>query len=135
MVMEEDTSSLVNGPDQLVTCNNLITWDPKGSVKIRMERTGKGAMEPISIPGLLMKTARENPHIPALKIREPKTGVEKTWTWTDYHQDVRTVAKAFISLGFARYGWIKNQRFQRNPTFLPPDSTVYAYWASMLLNG
>ena len=38
MVMEEDTSSLVNGPDQLVTCNNLITWDPKGSVKIRMER-------------------------------------------------------------------------------------------------
>jgi len=103
MVMEEDTSSLVNGPDQLVTCNNLITWDPKGSVKIRMERTGKGAMEPISIPGLLMKTARENPHIPALKIREPKTGVEKTWTWTDYHQDVRTVAKAFISLGFARF--------------------------------
>ena len=38
MVMEENTSSLVNGPDQLVTCNNLITWDPKGSVKIRMER-------------------------------------------------------------------------------------------------
>merc|ERR1711902_446358 len=30
-------------------------------------------------------------------------GVEKTWTWTDYHQDVRTVAKAFISLGFARF--------------------------------
>ena len=27
---------------------------------------------------------------------------QKTWTWTDYHQDVRTVAKAFISLGFAR---------------------------------
>ena len=144
----------------------------------------------------------QNPHIPALKIREPKTGVEvstfedkpvnmtnvedmdtyissyivqnraspfadrdliirnpeelnrtrvttrdsytlvkyvslfqKTWTWTDYHQDVRTVAKAFISLGFARYGWIKNQLFQRNPTFLPPDSTVCAYWASMLLNG
>jgi len=103
MVMEEDTSSLVNGPDQLVTCNNLITWDPKGSVKIRMERTGAGAQEPISIPGLLMKTARENPHIPAMKTREPKTGVEKTWTWTDYHQDVRTVAKAFISLGFARF--------------------------------
>ena len=44
---------------------------------------------------------------------------QKTWTWTDYHQDVRTVAKAFISLGFARYGWIKNQLFQRNPTFCP----------------
>jgi len=103
MVMEEDTGSLVNGPDQIVTCNNAITWDPKGSVKIRMERTGLGSKEPISIPGLLMKTAKENPHVPALKTREPKTGVEKTWTWTDYHQDVRTVAKAFISLGFARF--------------------------------
>ena len=38
MVMEEDTGSLVNGPDQIVTCNNAITWDSKGSVKIRMER-------------------------------------------------------------------------------------------------
>ena len=44
MVMEEDTSSLVNGPDQLVTCNNLITWDPKGSVKIRMERAASGSI-------------------------------------------------------------------------------------------
>ena len=46
MVMEEDTSSLVNGPDQLVTCNNLITWDPKGSVKIRMERAASGVITP-----------------------------------------------------------------------------------------
>ena len=63
MVMEEDTGSHVNGPDQveiflstvptspplvtifknypldqIITCNNLITWDPKGSVKIRMDR-------------------------------------------------------------------------------------------------
>jgi len=103
MVMEEDTGSHVNGPDQIITCNNLITWDPKGSVKIRMDRTAFGSKEPISIPGLLKKTAEENPHVPALKTREPKTGVEKTWTWTDYHQDVRTVAKAFISLGFARF--------------------------------
>ena len=46
MVMEEDTSSLVNSPDQLVTCNNLITWDPKGSVKIRMERAASGVITP-----------------------------------------------------------------------------------------
>ena len=38
MVMEDSTRSMVNGPDQVITCNNLITWDPKGSVKIRMER-------------------------------------------------------------------------------------------------
>lgn len=103
MVMEDDTRELVNGPDQLVTCNNLVTWDTSGSVKIRMERSGFGSTEPISIPGLLMKCAKENPNLPALKIRDPKTLVEKTWTWSDYHQEVRTVAKAFISLGLGRF--------------------------------
>ena len=34
---------------------------------------------------------------------------QKTWTWTDYHQDVRTVAKAFISLGFARLKHISRE--------------------------
>jgi len=104
MVMEtDDTKELVNGPDQMVTCNNLVTWDPSGSVKIRMERSGHGSAEPISIPGLLMKTAKEHPHLPAMKTRDPKTGVEKTWSWSDYHQEVRTVAKAFISLGLGRF--------------------------------
>ena len=35
---------------------------------------------------------------------------QKTWTWTDYHQDVRTVAKAFISLGFARLKHISREK-------------------------
>ena len=35
---------------------------------------------------------------------------QKTWTWTDYHQDVRTVAKAFISLGFARLKFISREK-------------------------
>ena len=27
-----------NGPDQIIPANNLITWDPTGAVKIRMEK-------------------------------------------------------------------------------------------------
>ena len=27
-----------NGPDQVIPCNNLITWDPTAAVKIRMEK-------------------------------------------------------------------------------------------------
>ena len=27
-----------NGPDQIIPCNNLITWDPTSAVKIRMEK-------------------------------------------------------------------------------------------------
>ena len=27
-----------NGPDQIIPCNNLITWDPTAAVKLRMEK-------------------------------------------------------------------------------------------------
>ena len=63
---------------------------------------------------------------------------QKTWTWTDYHQDVRTVAKAFISLGFARLKLISRVKkvlksLHCNHFF--PDSTVFVFLASMHLNG
>ena len=38
MTAEDEACEYNNGPDQIIPCNNLITWDPKGSVKIRMER-------------------------------------------------------------------------------------------------
>lgn len=101
--MTAEDSCLVNGPDQQITCNNLVTWDVEGAVKIRMDKSGPGAAEPISIPGLLLRAATKHPNLPALKQKDPKTGAEKTWTWSEYHQEVRTVAKAFISLGLARF--------------------------------
>lgn len=96
-------SELCNGPDQLVVCNNAITSDPTGAVKLRMAGEGLSAAKPISIPGLLARTAKENPDLPALKTRDPDTGKEKTWTWSEYHEEVRTVAKAFIALGLERF--------------------------------
>ena len=36
--MTAEDSCLVNGPDQQITCNNLVTWDVEGAVKIRMDK-------------------------------------------------------------------------------------------------
>ena len=38
MMTEDDSSEYSNGPDQIIKCNNLITWDPTAAVKIRMEK-------------------------------------------------------------------------------------------------
>ena len=35
--MEEDYSEFVNGPDQIIPCNNRITWVPAGTTKIKVE--------------------------------------------------------------------------------------------------
>jgi len=103
MMTEDDCSEYSNGPDQIIPCNNLITWDPTTPVKIRMENNGYGNEEPVSIPSLLKRNANQVPNNPAMKTKNPESGEETVWTWSDYHNEVRTVAKAFIDLGMAKY--------------------------------
>jgi hypothetical protein len=59
-------SSFQTGPDQVLPATELFTSDANGRVKIRFEENGIGAMEPISVPGLLHKIAQEYPDHPAL---------------------------------------------------------------------
>lgn len=101
--MDEDYSEFVNGPDQVIPCNNRITWAPAGTVKLRIEATGPGSEAPISVPSLMKKTATENPELPAMKTRDVNSGQETVWSWSAYYQDVRTVAKAFIDIGLKRF--------------------------------
>jgi len=103
MMREDDSGEYCNGPDQIIPCNNLITWEPTSPVKIRMENVGFGNEQPVSIPTLIKRNATEVPNDPAMKAKDPKTGDETVWTWSDYHNDVRTVAKAFIDLGMEKY--------------------------------
>jgi len=92
-----------NGPNQVIPVNNYRTWDADGAVKLRMDSAGVGAVAPISVPGLLARTAREFPKNDAVRVRNPKTLEERVWTWSQYHEDVRSMAKAFISLGLQRF--------------------------------
>jgi len=101
--MDEDYSEFTNGPDQIIPCNNKITWAPAGTVKLRIDSSGAGSIEPISVPSRMKKTATDHPELPALKTRDPKTGQETVWSWSAYYQDVRTIAKAFIDLGLKRF--------------------------------
>jgi len=104
MAESNDFGEYRNGPDQIIPCNNLITWDPTGAVKIRMENSGMGNEEPVSIPTMLKRNANEVPNEAAMKAKDPETGKESVWSWSAYHQETRTVAKAFIDLGLEKYG-------------------------------
>ena len=92
-LLGEQFKNSLYGLYTLLKYNNF--WSIKIWIKLLSPRTAFGSKEPISIPGLLKKTAEEvrnnsdsipkklftnltfqNPHVPALKTREPKTGVE-----------------------------------------------------------
>lgn len=52
----------------------------------------------MSVPTLLRTTVDIAHHLPALRTRD-ETGQLRDWTYGQYHEDVRLVARAFISLG------------------------------------
>jgi len=111
----DEYSSYTGGPDQVIPANNYITWNPRAAVKLRLDTKSPTKMKPLdvdpksveslppqSVPGLLAETARKKPDVAALKARDANK-TEITWTWREYHEDVRSVAKAFIELGLGRF--------------------------------
>eukprot|EP00091_Calanus_sinicus_P000630 TRINITY_DN10553_c2_g1_i1.p1 TRINITY_DN10553_c2_g1~~TRINITY_DN10553_c2_g1_i1.p1 ORF type:complete len:131 (-),score=21.28 TRINITY_DN10553_c2_g1_i1:14-406(-) len=101
--MKETNVGFLNGPDQIIPSNDIITWAADGAVKLRLENSGPASGVPISVPGRMKKIAMESPDLPALKKSDPKTGQEIVWSWSNYYQDVRTVAKAFIDFGLKKF--------------------------------
>lgn len=104
-MMTDSFAEYRDGPDQVIPVNHFRTWEPNGAVKLRIDSTGNGigARAPISVPSRMAKIARENPNHDALRIRNPKTLEEKVWSWSQYHDEVRSMAKAFISFGLQRF--------------------------------
>src|SRR5437773_2647462 len=53
-----------------------------------------------TLPRLLQRNARELGHRPA--IREKDRGIWQSWTWREYHDQVRDLALGLAALGFRR---------------------------------
>ena len=87
-----------HGPDQVLPAQDYRAWTADSAVKLRMKDTGPQSAPPISIP-TLFKTQVENlPNNLALRTRD-STGSYLDWTYSQYYEDVRRVARGFISLG------------------------------------
>ena len=70
-------------------------------MKLRISECGAQSLAPISVPTLLRRTVERSPDCPALRMRD-EGGRHVDWTYSEYYQEVRTVAKAWISLGLER---------------------------------
>lgn len=67
-------------------------------VKIRMGTDGNTASEPLTIPHILYRTAKNHPNVVALKQKDDN----KVWqsiTYKQYRENVLKTGKAFVKLG------------------------------------
>jgi len=86
------------GPDRVLPANSLTTTWPDGAVEVRSNHPDpSNQWTPLSVWTMLQNTVDRVPDHEALAVK--RNGVWIKWTYKEYQEDVRTVAKAFIKLG------------------------------------
>lgn len=69
------------GPNKIRDATDYVTSDRKDAVKIRMGKDGIAVRDPVSIPGLLDRTARDYPdHEAMVYVDDNKQTVRLTYS-------------------------------------------------------
>ena len=85
--------------------------------------TGQGNIEPVSIPTLVKRNAREVPDYPAMKQKDPKTGEEVRHKKTIHQQPRSYLPQRWC--GLVRSMWVKTD-MGKNPPLAPPTLPLSA---------
>ncbi|XP_063929421.1 very long-chain-fatty-acid--CoA ligase bubblegum [Zophobas morio] len=115
-----------NGPDQIVPSEHIVTTRADGRINLRIPESGKAieTTPPISVPGLLKRTADNSPDCPALAYKED--GKWKQITYKEYYDQVRICAKAFIKLGLKRHHGVCILGFNSPEWFISDLAAIFA---------
>lgn len=85
------------GPNRLRHSEVYRTTNPEEAVKIRMQKEGLGAEEPLSIPGMLKRVANKYPEYPALRTKNGKNGYHTvTYKWVSSLASICLPPREFI---------------------------------------
>ena len=92
----------MEGPDQLLPGDCLTTTRPDGCVKIRdHDLEDLKETPPMSVISMMKNTVEKHGDNLALRVKREDEWLE--WTYQDYWNEARIVAKAFIKLGLQRH--------------------------------
>ncbi|XP_076657735.1 acyl-CoA synthetase bubblegum family member 1 isoform X1 [Halictus rubicundus] len=117
----------LDGPDQVLMADSRTTTEPNGRVVIKLKKEGGiHPAPPISVPGLLSKTANKYGDHTAFVTRADANGKRKTYTYREYEKLVRTVAKAFLKLGLERYHGVCILGFNSPEWIISDVAAIYA---------
>lgn len=74
-------TKILSGPDQILSSDADTAWEADGRVRIKLDSQVNDRYKPISVPGLLMRTASKYPNHPALISRPGVDGQRTTLTY------------------------------------------------------
>ncbi|XP_012276951.1 very long-chain-fatty-acid--CoA ligase bubblegum [Orussus abietinus] len=116
----------LDGPNQILQTDVDATSKAEGRVRIKINSEDVDKFQPMSVPGLLMKIAKQCPNQIALVSRAGVDGRKTTYTYRQYETEVRVVAKAFIKLGLKRHHSVCILGFNCPQWFISDLAAIYA---------
>ncbi|XP_033328653.2 acyl-CoA synthetase bubblegum family member 1 isoform X1 [Megalopta genalis] len=116
----------LDGPDQILKADSTVTTLPNGRVKIKLSSEDINPTPPISVPGLLTRIANSHGGHTAFVTRPDANGKRKTYSYKDYENQVKTVAKAFLKLGLERYHGVCIIGFNSPEWVISDIAAIYA---------
>jgi len=113
------------GPDRILPANSLSTTWPDGPVEIRFSDKHPLCQEkPISVWTMLNNTVNRYPNGIAMAVKRNDEWVK--WTYAEYLEDIKTVAKAFIKLGLKPHHSVNILGFNAPEWHISAIATVIA---------
>ncbi|KYQ58785.1 Very long-chain-fatty-acid--CoA ligase bubblegum [Trachymyrmex zeteki] len=116
----------LDGPDQVLSTDIDTTCNVDDRVRIKLDTNGPNSCMPVSIPGVLTRTAKLYPDHIALVSKPDANGKRTTYTFQEYESAIRIVAKAFIKLGLKRHHSVCIMGFNSPEWFIADLATIYA---------
>uniref|UniRef100_A0A2M3YZ29 long-chain-fatty-acid--CoA ligase n=1 Tax=Anopheles braziliensis TaxID=58242 RepID=A0A2M3YZ29_9DIPT len=118
--------SPVTGPKgRLLPADSYISTDPSIPVKLRIAKEGLASLDPLSVPDLMNRTARDHPDHPAMVYQDS----QKKWqtvTYREYRDRVYHMAKVFIKLGLEPHHTVAVLAFNSPEWFVAELSAIHA---------
>lgn len=137
--------TIVKGPNKIVPAESYVSIDRNDAVKLRIGDDEISGRDPISVPGLLNRTARDYPDHPAL-IFKNSTDTWETTTYLyvyiieqkkivteikikpfrQYKAKVHHMAKVFIKLGLKKSNAVAILAFNSPEWFVSELAAIHA---------
>ncbi|XP_074526461.1 long-chain-fatty-acid--CoA ligase ACSBG2-like [Halichoeres trimaculatus] len=122
--LDEAVEEITNGIANLAPAEELWSTSRDKAVKLRMENSGSGSENPITIHQMFQKTVETFGYHTALAFK--KDGQWETVTWKDYYGQCRAAAKSFLKLGLERYHGVGILGFNSPEWFIADIGCIFA---------
>ena len=90
--------------DRILPAKLPISWKPDTPVQLTMKPESPGNREPLLVQSMLRRSARKWPNRHAMVYK--KDGNWVYWTYKEYEEECRDVAKGFMRLGLERFAGV-----------------------------